>query len=313
MFALLGLASDGNEAAFELDYNIPLEGVVLKFARVFVRQGRGMQLLYRAGLSHQSHRFPSWIPDWTVRRPSSLHDSFKGGITFTASGPQQAKIKYILNTDELNVKGYAVDVIESISTSSNVEQEWEKYFKDVDVMVDSAVLSPVRDSREDLKWKVPIAGVLYPKVAVSGGLDLRSSYTALRNYIKGNQKGKAIEENGYSVNGTAPSTAYAMALEHMAADSLRKQSTSYMAALQDTLYGWRFVTTKRGYVGVVPNMAQIGDAIAILKGGRVPFILQESEARPGAFRLVGECYIHSMMNGEGLSLQGVVESKFRLH
>jgi hypothetical protein len=313
LFALLGLASDGNEAAFEPDYDSPLEGVVLKFARVFVRQGRGMQLLYRAGLSHQSHRFPSWIPDWTVRRPSSLHDSSEGGITFAASGPQQAKIKCIPDTDELIVEGYAVDVVESISASSNVEQEWERYFKEVDAMVDSAVLSPVRDSHEDLKWKVPIAGVLYPKVAVSGGLDLQSSYTALRNYINGKQKGKAIEENGYSVNGTAHSTAYAMDLGQMAANSFQKQSTSYIAALQDTLYGWRFVITERGYVGVVPNMARIGDVVAILKGGRVPFILQESVARPGAFRLVGECYIHCMMNGEGLSLQGVVESKFRLH
>lgn len=59
LFALLGLAADGNEVAFEPDYNSPLEDVVLKFTRVFVRQGRGMQLLYHAGLSRQSHRFPS--------------------------------------------------------------------------------------------------------------------------------------------------------------------------------------------------------------------------------------------------------------
>ena len=42
LFALLGLASDGNEPAFEPDYNSPLEQIVLKFAQVFVRQGRGM-------------------------------------------------------------------------------------------------------------------------------------------------------------------------------------------------------------------------------------------------------------------------------
>lgn len=59
LFVLLGLASDGIEAAFEPDYDTPLEQVVLKFGRVFVRQGRGMQLLYRAGLNDQSHRLPS--------------------------------------------------------------------------------------------------------------------------------------------------------------------------------------------------------------------------------------------------------------
>ena len=103
LFAFLGFASDGNEAEFEPDYDSPLEDVVLKFARVFVRQERGMQLLYRAGLSHQSHRFPSWIPDWTVRRPSSLHESSENGITFAASGPQQAKIECVPDMDELTV------------------------------------------------------------------------------------------------------------------------------------------------------------------------------------------------------------------
>jgi hypothetical protein len=58
-FALLGLASDGDEEEFEPDYKSPIESVVLKFAQVFVRQGRGMQLLYRAGLNHWSDRFPS--------------------------------------------------------------------------------------------------------------------------------------------------------------------------------------------------------------------------------------------------------------
>ncbi|KAF1996938.1 hypothetical protein P154DRAFT_607356 [Amniculicola lignicola CBS 123094] len=313
LFALLGLASDGNEASFEPDYDSPLEAIVLKFARVFVRQGRGMQLLYRAGLNQQSDKFASWIPDWTVRRPGSLHDSSEGGVMFTACGPQQAKIKCVPDTDELLVDGYLVDVIESISTTSNVEQEWGDYFREIDTMVDNAVLSLVRDSREDLKWKVPIAGVLYPKVAVSGGLDLQSSYAALRNYLNSKQKGETKETNDYLANGPPLVSMYSTALEHIATSALQEQSASYMAALGDTLHGWKFVITKRGYVGVVPNIASVGDVVVILKGGRVPFVLHASETRFGALRLVGECYIHSIMNGEGLLLPGVAESKFRLH
>jgi hypothetical protein len=312
LFALLGLASDGNEAEFEPDYDSPLEDIVLKFTHVFVRQGRGMQMLYRAGLNHQSDRFPSWIPDWTVKRASSLHDSSEGGVSFAASGPQQCKIKCVLNTDELLVDGYEVDEIESISKASNVEEEWEKYFNEIDTMIDSAILAPVRHLPEDLKWKVPIAGVLWPKVAVSGGLDLKSSYTAFRNYLYSKQKGKA-KENGNSVNDCPLPTEDAMFIEHMATGSYEKQAASYIAALEDTLHGWRFVVTKNGYIGVVPNMTKVGDVIAILKGGSVPFVLKRSEKRDGAFRLVGECYVHCLMNGEGLSLPGIREGEFLLH
>jgi hypothetical protein len=183
LFALLGLASDGNEVEFEPDYDSPLGDVILKFARVFIRQGRGMQIIYRAGLGHQSHRFPSWVPDWTVKRASSLHVSSEGGVSFAASGPQQSRIKCIPNTGELLVEGYEADEIDSISKSSNVEEEWEKYFNEVETMIDSATLAPVRHLPEDLKWKVPITGVLWPWEAVSGGLHLKSSCTAFRNHL----------------------------------------------------------------------------------------------------------------------------------
>jgi hypothetical protein len=73
------------------------------------------------------------------------------------------------------------------------------------------------------------------------------------------------------------------------------------------------VVTKKGNGSVVPKMAQVGDVVAILKCGRVPFILMRSEERDGALRLVGVCYIHCLMNGEGLGLPGVVEGEFRLH
>jgi len=315
-FALLGLASDGNETTFEPDYDSPLEAIVLRFARTFVRQGKGMQLLHRAGLNQQSSRFPSWIPDWTVKIPSGFHDSGEGGTSesYSASGSQRVKIKCAPDTDELIVEGIVVDVVESISTSSNLEQEWENYFQEIDAMVNSLALSPLGDSREDLKWKVPIANMLYPKAAVSGDLDLRSSYRAFRQYVNERKpKGKAVEGNSFNGENTPYSTTLTGFDANVGPDSLQEESMSYTAALQETLSGGRFVTTKRGYVGVVPNMAQVSDTVAIFKGGRVPFILQKSIGRPQAFRLVGECYIHGIMNGEGLSLQGVVESEFRLH
>ncbi|KAI8711210.1 hypothetical protein NCS52_01496800 [Fusarium sp. LHS14.1] len=287
LFSLLGLASDGNESAFEPDCESPLEDVVLKFARVFVRQGRGMQLLYRAGLS--SPRFPSWIPDWTVKRPSSLSDASEGGMLFSASGPQQSKIKCIPDTDELAVEGYQVDVIESISESSNLEQEWPSYFREVDEMVDSLGMSPFPCSARDLKWKVPIACAEYPNGAVSGGLDMESSYTVLRRYL--------VERT---------------AVDDSCSSKVKACSSNYVAVLQDRVKGWRFVVTEKGYTGIVPPGARKGDIVAILKGGRVPFILQKGEERPEAFRLAGECYVHGIMNGEGLSLYEVLEREFRI-
>jgi hypothetical protein len=313
LFAMLGLANDGNEVDFEPDYSSTLEEIVLRFARVFVRQGRGMQLLYRAGLHGDVDRFPSWIPDWMTQRPASLADVSEGGITFAASGPQEPVIKCSPDSDELSVEGYVVDEIESISKSSNMEEELAQYFNEVDAMIDHAILSPTQTSRDDLKWKVPIAGALLPKVATLGGIDLRTSYTALRNSISCKGKGKAIDRRGTFGDDEDHFAAYTMTLEQLSANSYHNQRLSYLTALQDTVHGWRFVVTKKGYVGTVPPRAQIGDTVAVMKGGCVPFILQKSDSRSGRFRLVGECYVHDLMNGEGLSLPDVAETTFILH
>jgi hypothetical protein len=313
LFAMLGLASDGNEADFEPDYSSTLEEIVLRFARVFVRQGRGMQLLYRAGLHGEVDRFSSWIPDWMTHKPASLADSSEGGSTFAAYGPQQPMIRCSPDSDELMVEGYTVDEIESISESSNTKEELAQYLNEVDAMIDNAILRPTQTTCEDLKWKVPIAGALFPKVATFGGIDLRTSYIALWNSLGYHGKGKAIDRRATDGIDKESSAAYTMILEQLSADSYRDQGMSYLAALQDTVLGWRFVVTRRGYFGTVPSLTQTGDVVAIMKGGCVPFVLQRSASRSSEFRLVGECYVHGLMNGEGLSLPDLAETVFALH
>jgi hypothetical protein len=310
---MLGLASDGNEAEFEPDYSSTLEEIVLRFARVFVRQGRGMQLLYRAGLHGDVDRFPSWIPDWMTHKPASLADSSEGGGTFAASGPQQPMIRCSPDSDELMVDGYTVDEIESISESSNTKEELAAYLNEVDAMIDDAILSPTQTTRDDLKWKVPIAGAMFPKIAISGDVNLRTSYMALRNSLGSHRKGKAIDRGATDGIGKEDSEAYTTILEQLSTEAYRNQSMSYLAALQDTLRGWKFAVTRRGYVGTVPPLTQTGDVVAIMKGGCVPFVLQRSASRPGEYRLVGECYVHGLMNGEGLSLPDMAETVFTLH
>jgi hypothetical protein len=216
----------------------------------------------------------------------------------------------IPNTDELVVEGYAVDVIEGVSRSSNTEAEWNEYFREIGTMLNSTVLPVAAESRDDLRWKVPIAGIESPSLTVSGGLDMKSSYRALREYLEEDQNENAVRE---VVDATDGPIQYASAIGQLAKDSHRRQSVSYIAALQGTVSGWKFVVTKRGFVGVLPNRARVGDIIAVLKGGSVPFIFQKSVERPEAFRLVGECYIQRLMYGEAMVLEDVAEKGFRIY
>ncbi len=42
-----------------------------------------------------------------------------------------------------------------------------------------------------------------------------------------------------------------------------------------------------------------GDVIALLECGPVPYILRPSETRIGDYELIGDAYVHGVMDGEG--------------
>ena len=65
----------------------------------------------------------------------------------------------------------------------------------------------------------------------------------------------------------------------------------------------RLVWTEKGYLGLAPAAANVGDIIFILFGGSVPFVLRADESssrQQQNFRLIGECYVHGAMDGEAL-------------
>jgi hypothetical protein len=68
--------------------------------------------------------------------------------------------------------------------------------------------------------------------------------------------------------------------------------------LLQTLQGRKFCRTSNGYVGLVPAYTRPGDQVAVVAGSEVPFIVRHSLEREGAFILLGEAYIHGIMQGE---------------
>lgn len=62
--------------------------------------------------------------------------------------------------------------------------------------------------------------------------------------------------------------------------------------------GKNLCVTAGGYLGNVPHGTLVGDKICIVFGSTVPFLLRECSE--GYFKLVGECYIHGVMDGEAM-------------
>jgi hypothetical protein len=72
--------------------------------------------------------------------------------------------------------------------------------------------------------------------------------------------------------------------------------TAFSNAVVMYTIGRGICLTEEGFVGRVPLAAEVGDRVAVLYGAEVPFFLKE--CGNGMFKLVGECYIHGIMDGE---------------
>ena len=283
-----------------LDYDISFESLVRQYSWAFIRQGKVMDLLHCAGLGRPPGvKIPSWIPDWTTQRQNSLRSLSGQGMPCAASRLTEPRIDYdqATNDFELRVHGVKVDTITAVSTTSNLPQELVSYLNEIDEMVRLA--SPTQ--YEDLRWQVPIAGALKERIK---GHDMHDSYMALCEYIgKKPKKSKNKKRQRKGVGEILVST--------RDKDALWLSGQNYFLALQENLAGWKFVLTGKGYLGVAPPQARKGDRISVFDRGVVPFLLIRSKAFKGSFYLVGECYIHGFMNGEGCNL-GLPDKLIRL-
>jgi hypothetical protein len=80
---------------------------------------------------------------------------------------------------------------------------------------------------------------------------------------------------------------------------------SFHLSFLEACIGRRIFVTKKGYFGIGPAELEEGDEIYILAGGKLPLVLRPlPKSRLRAFELVGDCYVHGIMDGEAVSPHG---------
>ncbi|KAH7216183.1 hypothetical protein DER44DRAFT_857116 [Fusarium oxysporum] len=79
----------------------------------------------------------------------------------------------------------------------------------------------------------------------------------------------------------------------------KKKYGGYIKRIYDACAHRSLFITYRGYMGLAPWNAQIGDKVAILRGGETPFILRNVKGTED-FSLVGEAFVYGLMAGEGM-------------
>ncbi|KAH8652699.1 heterokaryon incompatibility protein-domain-containing protein [Tricladium varicosporioides] len=63
----------------------------------------------------------------------------------------------------------------------------------------------------------------------------------------------------------------------------------------------RFFRTENGRIGWAPDLTQAGDVVCVLNGASVPLVLRPING--GNLEVVGDAYVHGIMDGEAMKLQ----------
>jgi hypothetical protein len=73
----------------------------------------------------------------------------------------------------------------------------------------------------------------------------------------------------------------------------------------NTAIGNRVFVTEKGHLGVGLNAIEVGDSVALLAGGAMPYILRRiGDGSEPAYNLIGWAYITDYMHGEALQEPG---------
>ncbi|KAF5538142.1 heterokaryon incompatibility (het-6OR allele) [Fusarium napiforme] len=299
LFAILGLSDATDDEVFRADYSCPFDEIVRRFGKAFVRRGQCMDLLYQARLNIQSSRFPSWIPDWTSKfvfmgdeidySSLGLHS---GGL-YAAAGDTQC-VPWVSDDpkdDCLVVRGRFVDKLSWVGGDhvkhGPIHGLIRRLQQSYDIITELEETSGSYVTGEPLKdvwWRLLVANKTkgFSPVSSDFGIGLRSKWhiiPALCNILLSSPPEEAKEQL-------------------VAIIGLPCYQAIYSCY---TVY--QIAKTERGMIGLVPLLAEAGDQIYVLNGGAVPFVLRKGKRLLNGRRLVGECYIHGIMNGEAMQDQ----------
>lgn len=275
---------------------------------------------------------PSWCPDWS-RRPRLGILSYRNSTVFLsayrAGGGDDAKreIGDSSQSRTLVLMGREVDTISSLGPQLGIQRKERDTEKEADEneATETWEVSELKNQGEAVResWKIILSSVD------------SDCGTQLYPYTNPNQKLRDVFWRTLSGDRTqthrpAPASCRAEFKQWISFQNYMVDTDVYSAISGDPEtplppellggygsakfgllftncgFGRRLCITKRGYIGAAPPFAREGDIIYLIQGAQVPFVLRSAatidpgsnESSSNSFELVGEAYVHGIMDGE---------------
>ncbi|KAL9106298.1 MAG: hypothetical protein Q9227_008633 [Pyrenula ochraceoflavens] len=306
LYALLGIAEDGDASALRPNYAQPFKVVVRAFARYFISTENAMEMLYSAGLLKNQSSHPSWIPDWTQNEDGMEELGFKlqtdRGKIYHAARDSAMKMHLAVNDpDTLVVTGAIIDKVVKINEDPSIADNATSMHRLLhwlsDLELNAATLEryPTNEDLDDVQARVLLSnrdnrGSELPPES------LAPAYIAYRKLVRA----------------SFPHHPDSTPISREEKADLRIIGQPVSEAVGARINGRRPCLTGKDYLGFAPDATRPGDLLAIFLGSTVPFVIRPHDREVDSFWLIGECYVHGIMKGEAFDLPGFCPLDIRL-
>lgn len=293
IYALLGLARGELDKVVVPEYSPSnsAEGVCIQFARHCINTQRSaVETLYHAGTSARGN-MPSWVPNWTTR---SVGCSLAN--VYNCSGSTKPAIRLGNEPSSISVCGAVVSRLSTLARYSILHKPEDIYRSawslGESIRSHGSYLSGERI--EDVVRRTLTCDYLSDSTGFKrmGELFRRES-EALANSCNVSELASSRKINWREVWKYARRKVKKIQIEKFKREILSSSSYSRLGITDDYL------------MGVFPERTQVGDVIVIVLGATKLFVF-----RPvgNAHILIGECYVHGIMDGELINIDEGTEA-----
>jgi hypothetical protein len=295
VYGIIGLSSDFSSGTYlEPNYEFSIGEVYASVVRAHIEKYDNLDILGHCGFSGRDPDLPSWVPDWRVplaaigyplektmeTSDGSVQRAYRASGETLSFGDHPPKIK--VTDKHLVLHGFHLDVIDRLSAAADytdptlvdVEKSWTPENK-------MAAYHPTGETMEKAFLRTIVAD--FNSLAIGP----RTRPFAMLTH----------DESVGTANEVQPM------------DSIHARYAK--ANLMKVCHRRRLAYTRRGWMGVVPEATRAGDAVAVLVGGQMLYVLRRGGGGSvdERYQLVGEAYFHGIMDGEAVRIverEGVI-------
>ncbi|KAI0012251.1 heterokaryon incompatibility protein-domain-containing protein [Xylariaceae sp. FL0662B] len=325
VYGLLGLAdaSKQEEPFLDVDYGKDKEEVYRDVAVTILRKSGNLDILSVPRVLEPT-TLPSWVPRWDVsdQQSSLLISDLEKTRTWRASGESEPYVNWSRMPDQLGVSAMTFAVVEEVGNIwerqdiSEVENMTKGGLQAYDAVryqiktgleweaiagVESAdPYPPTGEARSDVFFQTGIGGCSSLEEYKEMKAKFDSANTIYRRHRLLHDLKLDRHFSTFLVGGMGMAMAYnaAVALKLKSVETLTPQDFDFQNAVNEAATHKRMFRSENGYLGLGPKRLEKGDLVVLVKGGRAPLVLRESDKDGAMYELIGDAYVHGAMDGK---------------